>query len=1101
MKFVITRRLILLSTLCASASPVPAQDSQQPPVQMLVPGFVVEQLPVELNNINNIRYRHDGTLVALGYDGNVHLLTDTDGDGVEDSSRVFWENKGQLRDPIGMALTPPGYRHGNGVFVASHGRCSLIVDTDGDDRADDTRIIAEGWRELPNGLDAIGVAFDARDGSLFLGLGAADYTNPYEVDGQDAAGYRTTDERGTIVRISPDFESREIVCSGIRFPVGLAFDSHGELFCTDQEGATWLANGNPFDELLHIQKGRHYGFPPRHPRHLPDVIDEPSVFDYGPQHQSTCGLFFNRSVHGGPVFGPQSWSDDALVCGYSRGKLFRTKLVKTAAGYTAKTQLIACLNMLTADACVAPGGSLTVAVHSGGPDWGSGPDGLGKLYKVTYVERELPQPVIAFPSGPRALCIAFDRPLGALDLDELAKKTSITYGKYVRAGDRFESVRPGYAVVAQQLATPRYSLRVQGAKIGPDGRTLILATAPHPETSHYAVTLPGFPAAKNRAESEPGLKQHDEIDLDYDLSGVTARWEGRSGEAAWSGWLPHVDLAVARSFTSGSAEHDRLWKHLESAGKLSLGTSLDLTHMLRPAVQPSSQISYEWPAETVTLTLGSSGALDVKCEGAQIEKKIEESGSQVVTVTVQPVRDKLLPIEIILTSDGGRADLSMAFHTAEDGRPRTLALRRLIVPWAAATSPVTTESAPREIAELRGGNWLRGRELFFSEKSLCGKCHAIRGRGGKTGPDLSNLAHRDYPSVLRDITEPSFAINPEFITFKVVLDDGRVLEGPIRTIDGQAHIGDSKGQVTVFEPEAVDSLKASKLSIMPDQAAKELSPVQMKDLMTYLLKRPPRMPQYGEYAPPPPRRQSEVEAVLRGAPAEPPQAQPMHVVLVAGKQDHPTGQHDYPAWQNVWRELLAMSAGTTVSTAMQWPAADDFAKADVIVFYQRGDWTPQRAKEIDAYLARGGGLVYIHWAVDGRADAAGFAQRIGMAWDGETAKYRHGAIDLKFHGDDHPIARNFEKLHLFDESYWRLTGDPNGIRLLASGNEEGEPQPLFWTFEPGQGRVFVSILGHFAWTFDDPLFRVLLLRGIAWAARQPVDRFNELVTAGARIID
>ena len=28
--------------------------------------------------------------------------------------------------------------------------------------------------------------------------------------------------------------------------------------------------------------------------------------------------------------------------------------------------------------------------------------------------------------------------------------------------------------------------------------------------------------------------------------------------------------------------------------------------------------------------------------------------------------------------------------------------------------------------------------------------------------------------------------------------------------------------------------------------------------------------------------------------------------------------------------------------------------------------------------------------------------------------------------------------------------------------------------------MFVSIPGHYSWTFDDPLFRVLLLRGIAW---------------------
>jgi type 1 glutamine amidotransferase len=80
-----------------------------------------------------------------------------------------------------------------------------------------------------------------------------------------------------------------------------------------------------------------------------------------------------------------------------------------------------------------------------------------------------------------------------------------------------------------------------------------------------------------------------------------------------------------------------------------------------------------------------------------------------------------------------------------------------------------------------------------------------------------------------------------------------------------------------------------------------------------------------------------------------------------------------------------------------------------------------------------------------------------------------------------------------------LTGDAAKVNLLATGMEEGQEQPLFWTLEPSKGRVFVSIPGHFAWTFDDPLFRILLLRGIAWTAKEPVDRFNELTMPGARI--
>ena len=259
-----------------------------------------------------------------------------------------------MRAPIGLALTPPAYPRGRGVFVPSKGKLSLIVDTNNDDSADQEIVIAKGWTELPQGVDALGAAV-AKDGSIYFGLGTANFTDAYLLDAKtQQAGYSLK---------------------------------------SDQEGATWLPNGNPFDELLCIERGRHYGFPPRHPKYLPNVIDEPSVFDYGPQHQSTCGLNFNEPVNGGPVFGPAAWQGDALITGYSRGKLNRTKLVKTKAGYIAQNQIIGSVNGLPSDACVSPRGELVVSVHSGQPDWGSGPTGPGKLYKILYTHKDAPQPV------------------------------------------------------------------------------------------------------------------------------------------------------------------------------------------------------------------------------------------------------------------------------------------------------------------------------------------------------------------------------------------------------------------------------------------------------------------------------------------------------------------------------------------------------------------------------------------------------------------------------------------------------------------------------------------------------------------------------------
>src|SRR5581483_11693925 len=130
---------------------------------------------------------------------------------------------------------------------------------------------------------------------------------------------------------------------------------------------------------------------------------------------------------------------------------------------------------------------------------------------------------------------------------------------------------------------------------------------------------------------------------------------------------------------------------------------------------------------------------------------------------------------------------------------------------------------------------------------------------------------------------------------------------------------------------------------------------------------------------PAPRTAAEVEAVLAGAPAAPGKRRPLRIVLVAGKKDHGKGEHDYPAWQKAWAALFGLAKKVEVVTAWEWPADEEFQKADAMIFYQHGDWTPQRAAAIDAFLDRGGALTYIHWAVDGREDAPGFARRIGLA--------------------------------------------------------------------------------------------------------------------------
>ncbi|MBA4149228.1 MAG: ThuA domain-containing protein [Verrucomicrobia bacterium] len=1064
--------------------------SNLPPVQMFVPGFTVRELPVKLNNINCVKYREDGKLVALGYDGNIWLLSDTNGDGLEDTVQPFW-TKRPLRSPIGMALTPPNYPRGRGVFVASKDRVALLLDTNNDDIADEEIIVASGWNESFHQVDALGCAVD-KEGNVYFGLGTANFADGYLVDkATGKSTYSLTGERSTIMRVSPDFKTREVICTGIRFPVALEINSEGDLFCSDQEGATWLPNGNPLDELLHIQTGRHYGFPPRHPKHLPNVIDEPSTFDYGPQHQSTCGFTFNEKPDA--TFGPGEWRGDVFMTGYSRGKIWRTKLVKTPGGYVAQTQLIASLNMLPADNCVSPQGDLVIAVHSGQPDWGSGPNGEGKLYKITYADKETPQPVQTWAASASETHIEFDRPLDAAQLKELGKRLTITEGRYVSAGDPFEYWRPGYQVVQDQMFEPRYELKILSAAVDADGRTLIVRTTPRTLAVNYAVSLRGQDAARKTAGVLP---QHDTIELAHDLTGVEAAFAGADGKET-SLWLPHLDSSVARALTKASATHQRFWEDAAKPGKLTLRTKLDLWQMLRSATQPGSKLDFEYPDETVTVVLKSKNRIAVTAPGM----KTQNISANEIHLTAIPKQNQWLPLDVILEATlKAQPDIEVSWFTAEDDRHRALPLRRFVLPWATPEESVGDKIVERVIPEIAGGNWLRGKKIYFGEAASCYKCHVFNGEGQKVGPELSNLIHRDYASVLKDILEPSAAINPDHISFNIELTDGESISGvPLGGSDIELVLADAAGRLTKIPKSQVASMKPSTISLMPEGLMDGLSEQERKDLLTYMMMPPPLAPAPLEIpGEPAPRKKAEVNALLKSSVEKTKASKSLRIVLCAGPKDHGPGEHDYPLWQTRWSKLLALAENVIVETADKWPSAEQMNKADVIVFYSNNpDWSPGRATELDAYLNRGGGVVYIHFAVDGHKHCDELAQRIGLAWRGGASAFRHGALDLKF--ESHPISAGFERAHFVDESYWNLIGSETNFNLLASGVEAGKPRPLMWTREQGKGRVFVSIPGHFTWTFDDPLFRLLILRGMAWTAHEPTERFEELITVGARV--
>ena len=96
---------------------------------MLAPGFSVRELPLKLGNLNNVRYRYDGKLVALGYDGAIHLLSDTNGDG-----RVSVQEAVNWAAPQAVQMTKDGAHGSQHPQISGGSGDDLIKGDDGGDQ-------------------------------------------------------------------------------------------------------------------------------------------------------------------------------------------------------------------------------------------------------------------------------------------------------------------------------------------------------------------------------------------------------------------------------------------------------------------------------------------------------------------------------------------------------------------------------------------------------------------------------------------------------------------------------------------------------------------------------------------------------------------------------------------------------------------------------------------------------------------------------------------------------------------------------------------------------------------------------------------------------
>ncbi len=160
-----------------------------------------------------------------------------------------------LKDPLGVCVVD------GRIFVSEQFQITELIDTDGDDRADEHKVVANGWKSDNYHHFTFGLKWV--DGWLYGALSTNIDMNAPGINGPNPP------HRGSVFRVQPDRydpnnpqANIEFLTGGSRTPNGLTVGPEGEIFVADNQGS-WL----PANKLNWVRKGVFFGH-----RNSTDVI-------------------------------------------------------------------------------------------------------------------------------------------------------------------------------------------------------------------------------------------------------------------------------------------------------------------------------------------------------------------------------------------------------------------------------------------------------------------------------------------------------------------------------------------------------------------------------------------------------------------------------------------------------------------------------------------------------------------------------------------------------------------------------------------------------------------------------------------------------------
>jgi cytochrome c oxidase cbb3-type subunit III len=149
----------------------------------------------------------------------------------------------------------------------------------------------------------------------------------------------------------------------------------------------------------------------------------------------------------------------------------------------------------------------------------------------------------------------------------------------------------------------------------------------------------------------------------------------------------------------------------------------------------------------------------------------------------------------------------------------------------------TLQGKGEDRAAALPGDAARGKTLFFG-KADCSECHMVHGEGGFLGRELTSYGTAHSPAEIRNnIVAPADNVNHANRMFTVTLRDARKITGVIRNEDNfSIQLQSRDGAFHFVSRTDIASTEMLPDPVMPANYGKTLTPAELDDLVSYLVK-------------------------------------------------------------------------------------------------------------------------------------------------------------------------------------------------------------------------------------------------------------------------